>query len=112
MRQRGVRLCSALLVLAVLAGVLPGKAMASEPERRSGTVEYYSTVTGDYVSSRYDYSDQWFLGDPAARNDRLALVSAQLAAAAGEGERGAAFLKECGAKVILARPEQLLEVLQ
>ena len=96
MRQRGVRLCSALLVLAVLAGVLPGKAMASEPERRSGTVEYYSTVTGDYVSSRYDYSDQWFLGDPAARNDRLALVSAQLAAAAGEGERGAAFLKELG----------------
>lgn len=30
----------------------------------------------------------------------------------GWGFRGAAFLKECGAKVILARPAQLLEVLQ
>ena len=96
MRQRGVRLFSALLVLAVLAGVLPGKSMAAEPEGRSGSVEYYSTITGDYVPVRFDYSDQWFRGDPAARNDSLALVSAQLAIAAGEEERGAAFLKELG----------------
>ena len=95
MRQKGVRLFSALLVLAVLAGFLPGKAVAADPER-SGTMEYYSAITGDYVSSRYEYSDQWFLGAPAARNDRLALVSAQLATAAGDGEHGAAFLKELG----------------
>ena len=96
MRQTGVRLCSVLLVLVLLAGVLPGKAAAAEPGERSGTLAYYSTVTGEYVPVRYDYSDQWLLADPAARNDRLALVSAQLASAAGEGERGAAFLKALG----------------
>ena len=96
MKKIGGRLCSALLAMAVLAGILPGQAMAAEPQHRSGTIEYYSTIAGDYVSTWYDYTDQWFLGDPAARNDRLALVSAQLALAAGEGERGAAFLKELG----------------
>ena len=96
MRPRGVRLCSVLLILVLLAGGLPGKAAAAEPERQSGTMEYYSTVTGEYVPVRYDYSDRWFLADPAARNDSLALASAQLAMAAGEWEHGAAFLEELG----------------
>ncbi len=96
MRKRYVSLFSLLLALALLGGVFPGGAQAAEPERRSGSMEYYSTVTGDYVSDRYEYTDQWLLGDPAARNDSLALVSAQLAAASADDRHGVAFLKDLG----------------
>ena len=91
------RLLSILLLLAMLAGLLPGTARAAEePEEQYGVMRYYSTVTGDWAADGWRYSDRWFFADAAERNEPLALLSAQLAAAAAEEAGGAAFLDSLG----------------
>ena len=104
MKQIGIRLLSVLLALAMLAGILPGKALAAEPDYRYGTLKYYSVISGGYVDDSYYYTDQWFLEDAAERNDSLALVSAQLAAAVtSDPQCGLDLLAQLGFEAKAAR---------
>ena len=81
MKRNWFKRLSVLLAAAMLTSLLPGFALAAEPGYRYGTLQYFSSITQEYVGDTFYYTDQWFLGDPARRNDGLALVSAQLAAA-------------------------------
>ena len=94
------KLLALILTVVILAGMVPS-VYAAEPI--SGTVQYYSTAklgeTLETAEDTYTYSDGWFSEDPAVRNDKLALVSMQLTAAAIDGDPdglGTAFLKELG----------------
>ena len=95
-KRSGSRMLSCLLAFALCIGFLPGIASAEQPEYIYETIEYYSSITGDYVGDTCYYTDSWFNADPATQNDSLALISAQVAAAATDGERGAAVLKKLG----------------
>lgn len=95
------KLLALVLAFAVLAGIVPS-VYAAEPTT-SGTVKYYSTAKLgemlDTVEDTCTYSDGWFSEDPTARNDKLALASMQLTAAAIDGDPeglGTAFLKDLG----------------
>ena len=64
-----------------------------------GTSEEYSTFSSDYLKDSFFFSDSWFKADPAERNDDLALVSMQLAAACIDDDpsgSGADFLEKLG----------------
>ena len=72
----------------------------SNPRMIYGTCEWYSTYqSGTTVKDSYKYSDDWFFGKAADRNDDLALVSMQLSAASITNEldgAGAKFLNDLG----------------
>ena len=92
-----------LLSALLIAGSLPAAALAEDtaaPEEYSGAMQWYSTIgSGKWLQDDYYCSDAWFLEDPAAQNDQLALLSMQLTAAAVNGEQdgpGASLLKGLG----------------
>ena len=95
---------SALILLAALCMILtllPAEAGASESAGyRFGTADIHSTQwPGETYRDSYYYTDDWFLEKPEKRNDSLALVSMQLAAAAVTGNTkgaGCTFLKGLG----------------
>ena len=83
MKRIPERLLSLLLALSLCVGAMPLTASAADgTEYRQTTLAYFSKVTNEYVTDSGYYSDDWFAGDPAERNDGLALLSAQLSAAA------------------------------
>ncbi|MBQ4506202.1 MAG: S-layer homology domain-containing protein [Firmicutes bacterium] len=96
--KRYLRAAQALLLtLALVLGSVPGAAFAAGDDGLFyGKAEYYSKISKSYVTAGFYCSDDWFLGDPAARNDGLALVSAKLAASAGDADHGEAFLEALG----------------
>ena len=97
LKRQSIKLLSCLLALTLVAGILPENALAAGMEYRYGTMEYYSKITEAYVADSYCYTDRWFLGDPADRNDSLALVSAQLSSAVADDPRyGVRFLEDLG----------------
>ncbi|MBR2742449.1 MAG: hypothetical protein IKD89_02565 [Clostridia bacterium] len=99
MKHRALKLISFILLAAMLAAVLPLGALAGHVELSSyeyGTAEYYSYVSGRFISDRYYYSDLFFSGDPAEKNDELALISARLSSASTDDTHGAALLKKLG----------------
>lgn len=98
MKKQRIRLLSIIIaVLMLAAGIPSGAVLAVEkPDYQYGTMEYYSTVTGEFISDSYYYADQWFLEDASVRNDSLALVSAQLSSAAADDTHAVSFLKELG----------------
>ena len=90
---------------AVLAAILPlANLPAVHAEEEDpflyGTLEEISTVDPEVtLKDSFYFSDEWFSQSPEVRNDALALVSMQLAAAAVDDEAdgyGTAFLKELG----------------
>ena len=86
-----------MTVMLMLAGLLSGMATAEEKSGYLyGNMEYYSTVSGEYISNGYYYTDQWFQEDASVRNDSLALVSAQLSSAAVDDTHAVSFLKKLG----------------
>ena len=95
---------SLFLALTLLAPLfLPEKAAADEqPDTLPyvfGTETVYSTFKqGEPLTDGFYYTDDWFFGDPAERNDSLALLSMQLTASSIDGEDGAGirFLKDLG----------------
>ena len=97
MKKAASKLLSVLLALTMLAGLLPGKALAAGEGYQFGTLQYFSKMTKEYTGDTYYYTDQWFQGDPSVRNDSLALVSAQLATSVTEDPANSvAFLKKLG----------------
>ena len=97
MKKQGIRLLSVIISILMLVGIFSGAVLAvDKPDYQYGTMEYYSTVTGEFISDSYYYTDQWFLGDASVRNDSLALVSTQLSSAAADDTHAVSFLKELG----------------
>ncbi|MCR4805151.1 MAG: hypothetical protein K5981_05800, partial [Clostridia bacterium] len=92
----GKRLTALLLALALCLGLMPGTAFAQEPDYKFTQIEYMSSMIENYVTKGCYYADEWFTADPSARNDALALLSATVAAAAGDEEHGAAALEALG----------------
>ena len=90
------RILPILLVCAMIFGMIPAAAFATGPEYTFAKIEYYSNMAKEYVPAGCYYTDSWFGEDPAERNDALALASAQLAAAGGDGEHASAFLTALG----------------
>ena len=54
---------------------------------------YLSSVSKELIEDTFVFSDEWFLNDPAERNDMLGLASAWMAALSKEGEAPAEVLK-------------------
>ena len=97
MKKAASKLLSVLLALTMLAGLLPGKALAAGEDYQFGTLQYFSKMTKEYTGDTYYYTDQWFQKAPKERNDSLALVSAQLAASVAEDPANSvAFLQKLG----------------
>ena len=99
MKKTGLRFLSLFLSAVLCFGSLPYTVLAAEEsgqEYQYVSTEYYSKISKAYVGDSSFFSDEWFLTDPAKKDDRLALLSAQLAMSAGEGEGGEAFLKAIG----------------
>ena len=97
-----IALCAVMLetVCALWQGMT---AQAEGKEILFGTYDYASAVSGGGVGDSYYYSDEWFLESPEERNDALALVSAQLAAAS-DGAQTAELLRKLGfSDVVQAR---------
>ena len=94
------RITSVLLAAVLFFGLFPVEIRASETGVLYGETTVYSTFRpGTLLEDGYFYSDEWFLRDPAERNDALALVSMQLAASCvtEDGEDvGIALLKQLG----------------
>ena len=57
---------------------------------------YLSSVSKELIEDTFVFSDEWFLNDPAERNDRLGLASAWMAALSKEGEAPAEVFKNLG----------------
>ena len=106
-QRRGTRLLAFVMALAMLGGLLPGSALAvKEQADQYGAMEYFSKITSTYIPDDYYYTDQWFLGDAAQRNDSLALASAQLAASVTDDPRyGVRFLTDLGFRAAAKRFE-------
>ncbi len=97
MKKQRNRILSITLSLLLLTGIFPCTALAiEEPSYEYGIGEYYSAITKDYVTDRFEYTDQWFFENAVSRNDRLALISAQLAASAADAIHGTEFLRALG----------------
>ena len=79
----------ALLMLFACTAAAGGKAQAEGDEFIFGTLAYASAVSGRSIGDSFYYSDEWLSGRPEDRNDQLALISAQLSAAAGSSETAA-----------------------
>ena len=83
MLKTKTRLLSVFLALLLCFGAIPSAIFAADTaEILQTTLHYYSKVTKTYVTDSCWYTDDWFAADPADRNDALALLSAQLSAAA------------------------------
>ena len=83
MKKTHIRLLSLFLALALCFGAVPSAVSAADTEEfRQATLEYLSKITNEYVTDSCYYSDGWFAGGPEEQNDALALLSAQLSAAA------------------------------
>ncbi|MBO4367627.1 MAG: hypothetical protein J5859_02835, partial [Clostridia bacterium] len=89
-----IALCAVMLA-AVCAQWQGSEARAEEKEILFGTYNYASAVSGGGIGDSYYCSDEWFLGSPEKRNDALALVSAQLAAASDSAQT-AELLRKLG----------------
>ncbi|MBE6725778.1 MAG: hypothetical protein E7576_11415 [Ruminococcaceae bacterium] len=98
MKKQIKKILSLILALTMAVGLIPAAfaETAAGAEPMTGTAEYYSTDAKKNVTGDYTYSDAWFFADPEERNDELALVSMQLAAAATDEATGKAFLSALG----------------
>ena len=99
MKKSSLKALALILSVLLCCGCLPHAAIAAEEsnqEYQYVSTEYYSKVSNAYVGDSAYYSDEWFLSDPSVKNDRLALLSAQFAISAAEGQGGEAFLKALG----------------
>ena len=94
MRKMTAVLC-ALLILFACTAATGGRAQAEGDEFIFGTLAYASAITGGRTGDSFYFSDEWLSGKPEDRNDPLALVSAQLSAAA-DGPETAALLDKLG----------------
>lgn len=93
-----------LLALALCLACLSAPAFAAaEPDYTFGEAEYFSHISNEFKTTGFYYADEWFLANPAVRNDGLALVSAQLATSAADEEHGEAFLKALGFSNVVSR---------
>ena len=96
MSRRGKRLFSVLLICALCVGLLPHTAYAAEQTVQNETLEYYSIVSDAMVRDTCRYTDDWFRETAGTRNDGLALISAQLAAASADAACSSALLRKLG----------------
>ena len=53
MKKAASKLLSLLLALTMLAGLLPGKALAAGEDYRFGTLQYFSKMTKEYTGDTY-----------------------------------------------------------
>ena len=93
MKKSSLKALALILSVLLCCGCLPHAAIAAEEsnqEYQYVSTEYYSKVSNAYVGDSAYYSDEWFLSDPSVKNDRLALLSAQFAISAAEGQGGKA----------------------
>ena len=93
-----------LLTLALCLVCLSAPAFAAaEPDYTFGEAGYFSHISNGYNTAGFYYADDWFLADPAVRNDGLALISAKLAASAADAGHGEGFLEALGFSDLVSR---------
>ena len=91
------RMIGLLMVFMLAAGSLPAVSAAEAGEEIRISVSYPSTLHKDaMIDDTIVFSDAWFSGNPEERNDRLGLVSAQMTALSGDGEKAAEVLRQLG----------------
>ena len=95
-KRKGGRIFAVLLAMALCFGLLTVPAWAAEDGYQYEKLEYYSKITADYTGDSCCYTDEWFLGNSAKKNDSLALLSAQLSCTAVNGPQSTDFLKALG----------------